>query len=110
MAAIAHRLFGRTLASTEPHFPGGGRLEFDWRERRDLVRTVAEGLRLGTSTRAPPIALADLDLYRDWLSPADFRYIAHRFELHFALKASMLCANIIAFNKDCSPCESIYTT
>src|ERR1700686_3099525 len=74
MAAIAERPLARALAGAEKHLLALGGLELDRREAGDLVRTVAERLRLRAPAGAPPIALAGLDFDRDWCPPADFRF------------------------------------
>ena len=47
------------------------------RERRALVRAVAERLRLGAAAGAPPVALAGLDIDHHRLAAADLRCLAH---------------------------------
>src|SRR5580704_9106161 len=77
MAAVAHRLVGGAFAGAEPGLFGGGRLVLDRREARAFVRAVAERLRLRTPAGAPPVALAGLDVDRDWPPSADFGHIVH---------------------------------
>src|SRR5690349_20741034 len=61
MTAVAHRLFGGTLAGAEPGLFGRGGLVFDRTEGCAPVRAVAKRLRLGPSAGAPPIALAGFE-------------------------------------------------
>src|ERR1700730_1203519 len=77
VAAVAHRPVSRALAGAEPGLDRRFRLPFDRREARPLVRAVAERLLLRAPAGAPPVALAGLDIDRQRLASADFRFCAH---------------------------------
>src|SRR5215475_12353896 len=77
MAAVAHRAAAGALAGAEPSLLRLLSLPLDRRERRALVRAVAERLRLRAPAGAPPIALAGLDIDRQRRAAADFRLCAH---------------------------------
>src|SRR5262249_15603367 len=73
MAAVAHGPIAGALAGAEPGLLRLLRLPLDRRKPRALVRAVAERLAL----RAPPVALAGLDIDREGTPPADFRLCIH---------------------------------
>ena len=58
MAAVAEGHLAAALARAEEYLAAGLRLELKRRERRALVGTVAERLRLRASASAPPVTLA----------------------------------------------------
>src|ERR1700722_5419431 len=77
MAPIAQRLFSAALAGAEVGLGALGRLVFDGRKARALVRAVAERLALRAAAGAPPVGLARFHLDRQAPAPAHLRHLVH---------------------------------
>src|SRR5246127_5418316 len=77
MAAVAHGPVAGAVAGAGPGLLRPLRLPLDRRKRRALVGAVAERLALRAPARAPPVALAGLDIDPERGAPGDFRLCVH---------------------------------
>jgi hypothetical protein len=73
MGAVAEGTLLGVLTGTEIDGTIGFRLIRDRRERGTLVGTIAEGLRLAVSARAPIVGLASFNEDGDWRLLRDVR-------------------------------------
>src|SRR5690348_15019820 len=81
MTVVAKRRRLRALAGAELHRAVPRCLPFHRLEDRTLMRAVTEGLAVGATAAAPPVAFARHDVDNDRLVSANLRLVSHSFPL-----------------------------